>query len=387
MPIYHSLGRIPRKRHQVFRKSDGGIYYEELVGNKGFTGLSSLLYHIHPPTEVSKIETLCDLRPVAAEDGELRHRHYATRDLPRGGSPVFDRVPLLFNADVSLWHAAPDRHDEDFFRNGQADELVYLAQGRGVLESQYGSLEVRDGDYVVIPRGIVHRWRLDSERPATMLILESSGALRTPRRYRNEHGQLLEGAPFNERDIRRPAELDVHDEAGSFGIVVKHDHKLLRYTLTHHPCDAVGWDGFYYPWAFSIHDFEPLVGRFHQPPPIHQTFEGDGFVVCSFCPRPFDFDEEAVPAPYFHTNAMTDEVIFYASSEFMSRKGVSFGSITLHPDGISHGPQPGRMEASIGKKWTDELAVMVDTYRPLQRARAIADIEDADYWKSWIDKE
>lgn len=387
MPIYHSLGRIPRKRHQVFRKEDGGIYYEELVGNKGFTGLSSLLYHIHPPTEVSKVEAWKDVRPVALEDEALRHRHFATGKLPAGGSPAFDRVPLLFNADVSLWHSAPEQQDESFYRNGQADELVYLAEGSGRLESQYGSLSLRSGDYVVIPRGIVHRWRLDAEPAAKLLILESTGAVRTPKRYRNEHGQLLEGAPFNERDIRLPETLEVHDEAGEFEIVVKRDDRLLRYTLEHHPFDAVGWDGYYYPWAFSIHDFEPLVGRFHQPPPIHQTFEGDGFVICSFCPRPFDFDEEAVPAPYFHTNAMTDEVIYYASSEFMSRKGVGFGSITLHPDGIPHGPQPGRMEDSIGVKWTDELAVMLDTFRPLQLAAQTTEIEDRDYWKSWVGEE
>jgi homogentisate 1,2-dioxygenase len=384
MPIYHSLGRIPRKRHQVFRKADGGIYYEELVGNKGFTGLASLLYHIHPPTEVTKVATLRDVRPVAVADDELRHRHFATGRLAAGGSPVLGRVPLLFNAEVSLWHCAPDRADEDFYRNGQADELIYLAAGSGTLESQYGNLELCAGDYIVIPRGTVHRWRLSRDPAPKLLVIESTGDIRTPRRYRNDHGQLVEGAPFNERDIRRPATLDVHDEKGEFGIVVKRDHRLLHYTLGHHPFDAVGWDGYYYPWAFSIHDFEPLVGRFHQPPPIHQTFEGDGFVVCSFCPRPFDFDAEAVPAPYFHTNAMTDEVIYYASSEFMSRKGVGFGSITLHPDGIPHGPQPGRMEDSIGAKWTDELAVMLDTFRPLQRAVAAQEIEDPGYWRSWV---
>ena len=381
MPIYHTLGQIPRKRHQVFRKPDGGIYYEELVGNKGFTGLASLLYHIHTPTEILSIENVRDARPKAIEDSGLRHRHYRTGELAHGGSAVLDRVPLLFNDEVLLSHVRPDRQDEFFYRNGQADELVYLAEGSGKLHSQYGELELHSGDYVVVPRGIVHRWEL---KDARLLILETGGALRTPRRYRNEHGQLVEGAPYNERDVRRPTRLAVHDERGEFPILVKQDHQLLRFVLGHHPFDAVGWDGFYYPWALSIHDFEPLVGRFHQPPPIHQTFESDGVVICSFCPRPYDFDAEAVPAPYYHSNAMSDEVIFYASDEFMSRKGIGFGSITLHPDGVPHGPQPGRMEASIGKPHTNELAVMIDTFRPLHRAEPTHAIEDADYWRSWL---
>lgn len=385
MPIYHSLGQIPRKRHQLFEKSDGGMYYEQLVGNKGFTGLSSLLYHIHPPTEVRAVEQVADLTPKSIDDADLRHRHYRTNALPTGGDLVIDRVPLLFNSDVALWHARPDTDGDAFYRNGQADEIVYVAEGEGSLHSQYGTLAIRSGDYVVVPRGILHRWEFDGGKTPRLFIVESTGAVRTPKRYRNEHGQLLEGAPYNERDIRRPSELLVFDEKGDFPILVKHGHRLMRYTLDHHPFDAVGWDGYYYPWAFSIHDFEPLVGRFHQPPPIHQTFEGDGFVICSFCPRPFDFDEKSVPAPYFHSNAMSDEVIYYASAEFMSRKGVEFGSITLHPDGIPHGPQPGKMEASIGKKWTDELAVMVDTFRPLERAIATADIEDGEYWRSWLE--
>jgi len=382
MPIYHSLGQIPRKRHQVFRKPDGGIYYEELVGNKGFTGLASLLYHIHTPTEVRAVERVKDLHPQPLDDGDLRHRHYRTGNLPAGGSPILDRVPLLFNGEVQLSHVRPVLQDNFFYRNGQADELIYLAEGAGILHSQFGDLDVRSGDYVVIPRGVVHRWEL---RDARMLVLETAGYVRTPRRYRNEHGQLLEGAPYNERDLRRPTQLPVFDERGEFPILVKHEHRLSRFVLGHHPFDAVGWDGYYYPWAISIHDFEPLVGRFHQPPPIHQTFESEGVVICSFCPRPYDFDGEAVPAPYYHSNAMSDEVIFYASDEFMSRKGISYGSITLHPDGLPHGPQPGRMEASIGKAHTNELAVMIDTFRPLQRAAPTRQIEDLDYWRSWLD--
>jgi len=381
MPIYQRRGEIPPKRHQVFRKPDGGIHYEELVGNKGFSGPSSLLYHLHTPTEVKSVETLRDVRPVADDSRETRHRHYRTHEAPVGGSPTLDRVPLLFNADVQLSVVRPDREDDFHYRNGQFDELVYLSEGSGVLESQYGTLDVRAGDYVVIPRGTIHRWRLTGAR---LFITETVGYLRTPRAYRNDHGQLLEGAPYNERDLRAPGELVVVDEAGDFPIVVKQGHQLLRYVTGHHPFDAVGWDGYYYPWALSIHAFEPKVGRFHLPPPVHQTFEAEGLVVCSFCPRPFDFDPDSVPAPYYHTNAMSDEVIYYASEEFMSRKGVGFGSITLHPDGVPHGPQPGRMEDSIGVERTDELAVMVDTFRPLTRTRAASALEDADYWKSWM---
>jgi homogentisate 1,2-dioxygenase len=295
---------------------------------------------------------------------------------------VTDRVPLLFNGDVALLHSRPTVQDPFFYRNGQGDELVYLAEGEGVLESSLGDLEVRAGDYVVIPRGIIHRWRFEGPTPR-LLILETRSDVRIPARYRGAHGQMLEGAPFSERDIRRPLDLRTHDETGEFEILTKQHNALTRYVLAHHPFDVVGWDGYYYPWAFSIHDFEPQVARYHLPPPVHQTFEGDGFVICSFCPRPFDFGEDAVPAPYFHSNVWSDEVLFYASAEFMSRKGIEFGSITLHPDGLPHGPQPGRMEASVGKKWTEELAVMVDTFKPLRVARRASEIDDAEYPLSW----
>jgi homogentisate 1,2-dioxygenase len=384
MPIYHRLGQIPPKRHQVFRKDDGSIYYEELVGNKGFTGPASLLYHIHTPTAVKDVKTIRDVRPEAAEDTELRHRHFRTGALDAGGSPVLDRTPMLFNPDVAVFFARPDQDDDFFYRNGQADELVYMSEGGGMLESQFGHFPVRDGDYVVIPRGVLHRWRLGG-KPARLLIFEATGYVRTPKRYCNEHGQLVEGAPFNERDMILPRELEVRDEKGDFPIVVKQDHRLVQYTLAHHPFDAVGWDGYYFPWALNIDAFEPKVARFHLPPPVHQTFECDGFVICSFCPRPFDFDKEAVPAPYYHANVMTDEVIYYASSEFMSRKGIEYGSITLHPDGIPHGPQPGRMEDSIGVDWTDELAVMLDTFRPLEIAQPGKSVEDEGYYRSWIE--
>jgi homogentisate 1,2-dioxygenase len=382
MPIYHRRGELPPKRHQIHPKADGGIHFEQLMGNKGFAGPSSLLYHLRPPTNVRELRLIREIPLEMTEEKVLSPRHFRTGRLPAAGSAVLDRVPLLFNDDVLISHARPEQEDEFYFRNGQADELVYVVEGSGTLESQFGELSFRSGDYVVIPRGILHRWRY-AERGVRLLISEIRGDVRTPKHYRNEFGQLLEGAPFNERDIRPPDRLQVHDEEGEFHIVTKQHDALTEFVLGHHPLDAVGWDGYYYPWALSIHDFEPKVGRFHLPPPVHQTFESEGLVICSFCPRPYDFDPEAIPAPYFHSNVWSDEVLFYASSEFMSRKGIEFGSMTLHPDGLPHGPQPGRMEASIGVASTDELAVMIDTFRPLRVARLGHEIEDPDYRYSW----
>jgi homogentisate 1,2-dioxygenase len=287
-----------------------------------------------------------------------------------------------------MLYVEPDRPDTHFWRNSQADEVVYIAEGQGVLESPFGELPVRAGDYVVIHRNITHRWRFDfNGGPVKLLVMESRGHVRWPKRYRNEFGQLLEGAPYSERDIRRPTELVTHDVMGEFPILVKQYDAINELVLDHHPFDVVGWDGYFYPWAFSIHDFEPIVGRIHQPPPVHQTFQGDGFVICSFCPRPYDFDPQALPAPYNHSNVDSDEVLFYASSEFMSRKGIEYGSITHHPDGLPHGPHPGRAEASIGATHTNELAVMMDSFRPLKVARAALAIEDPGYHTSWVDQQ
>ena len=384
MPIYHKLGRVPRKRHVALRAEDGRLQYEELVGNQGFSGPSSLLYHLRLPTAVKAVRSIRGLGWVAEAERIVRHRHFRTSALNTGPSPVLDRVPLLFNHDVALSLARPRKEDAFFYRNGQGDEVVFVVEGEGVLESSFGELDYRAGDYVVVPRGIVHRWRL-GQGPFRLLVIESAGYVRTPKRYRNEHGQLTEMAPFSERDIRRPGRLATHDETGEFAVVTKSGNRLVEMTLAHHPLDVVGWDGYYYPWAISIHDFEPRVGRVHLPPPVHQTFEGDGFVICSFVPRPFDFDPGAVPAPYSHTNVMSDEVLFYANSEFMSRKGIELGSLTLHPDGLPHGPQPGKTEESIGKKGTSELAVMVDSFRPLLVSREAAGIEDPGYYLSWLE--
>ena len=384
MPVYHRLGSIPRKRHTVFRRPDGGIYQEQLLGNEGFTGPSALLYHLRPPTTIKSLRRLRETAYQVDPDPTFKHRHFRTAQLAEGGSPTLDRVPLLFNDDCAILFARPTQADSHFYRNAQADEVVYVSQGSGVLESQFGNLPYREGDYLVVHRGIMHRYRMDAV-PHRFLIVESRGYVRTPTRYRNDFGQIVEGAPYSERDFRVPAELVTHDEVGDFQIIVKQHHGLNEFILDHHPFDVVGWDGMFYPWAFNIHDFEPIVGRIHQPPPVHQTFQGDGFVVCSFCPRPYDFHPDAIPAPYNHSNVDSDEVLYYASSEFMSRKGIEYGSITLHPDGIPHGPHPGRMEASIGAKETNELAVMVDTFRPLKTARQALPIEDPKYFSSWID--
>ncbi len=386
MPRYHQLGTVPHKRHSVFRKPDHSLYTEELIGNHGFTGLSSLLYHLAAPTRVKSIRKLRELHWHAETGAAFRHRHFRTGKLTATGSPTLDPVPLLFNQDVALSVVEPAQSDEFFYRNAQADLLVYVAKGGGVLATPLGELPFREGDYLVIPRGILHQYRLQ-DGSARLLVIESTGAIRTPKRYRNEFGQLMENAPFSERDIRVPEHLVTHDEKGDFRLVVKKANELTELVLDHHPFDLIGWDGYYYPWALNIHDFEPRVGRFHLPPPTHQTFEGDGFVVCSFCPRPFDFDPQSVPAPYNHSNVESDEVIFYASAEFMSRKGVEFGSLTLHPDGIPHGPHPGLTEASIGKKATQELAVMVDTFRPLHVSEQALQVEDQHYFLSWVDDE
>jgi homogentisate 1,2-dioxygenase len=277
----------------------------------------------------------------------------------------------------------PAEELSSFYRNAQGDEIVYVSHGEGALESTFGSITFSTGDYLVIPRGILHRYRFNAE--TTLLVIESAGYVRTPKRYRNEFGQLLESSPYSERDIRLPEKLETHDEKGEFPLIIKKANTLSEMILAYHPFDLIGWDGYYYPWALNIHNFEPRVGRFHLPPPTHQTFEGDGFVVCSFCPRPFDFDPEAVPAPYSHSNVMSDEVLYYANSEFMSRKGIEYGSITLHPDGLAHGPQPGRTEASLGQKETNELAVMLDTFRGLNVSKSAFEIEDRDYYLSWLD--
>ena len=383
MPHYRQLGDVPRKRHTVNRHPNGELIAEHLIGALGFSGPSSLLYHRRPPTQVSASRLLSECALPAEADRSLRMRHFHFDDLPTALSATLNRTPILFNADVTMSLVRPTVTDDFFYRNAQADEVIYVDHGVGVAESEFGEFAFRSGDYVVVPRGILYRLRL-SEKPARLLVIETPSHLRFPRRYLTDEGQLMEHAPFCDRDIRGPIELPAHDEAGEFRIVVKQNDVFTEVILDHHPLDTVGWDGCYYPWAMSIHDFEPITGALHQPPPVHQTFQADGFVICSFTPRLFDFHPEAVPAPYNHSNVMSDEIIYYANDEFMSRSGISHGSLTLHPAGLPHGPQPGRAEASIGAKRTEELAVMLDTFRPVVVAQDVLPFEQGGYSQSWI---
>ena len=384
MPIYHRMGKTPAKRHVAFRREGGGLYHEQLMGNRGFAGISSLFYHLRRPTAVARTRMLRRVELQPDPDPTLRMRHFRLGRLPEEGSATIERHPVLFNADVALSLARPDHSDTFLFRNATADEVIFVTEGEGTLESICGELDYRSGDFVVIPRGITYRLRLGETRQM-LLAIETAGDVRTPARYRNAQGQLLEHSPYCERDIRRPDRLPVHDEPRESTVMVKSGAMITEVVLDHHPFDVVGWDGFYYPWALSVHDFEPIVGRVHQPPPVHQIFEAANLVICAFVPRLYDFHPEAIPAPYNHANAMSDEVLFYARDRFMSRKGIELASLTLHPDGLTHGPHPGTAEASIGSKETDELAVMVDTFRPLQVAKAALTVEDKEYGQSWLD--
>ena len=384
MPYYQQRGDIPPKRHTAYRRPDGSLYTEHLMGALGFDGPASLLYHHHMPTEIltTKLLEQHDIKKEA--DPTLRMRHFRTAQVPSARSATLDRTCLLFNRDVTISIVEPSVTADFFFRNGMADQIHYVGHGEGILESEFGEISYREGDYVVVPRGILHRFRL-GEGNTRMLVIETPSYIRFPTRYLTKEGQLMEHAPFCERDIRLPGDPVFRDEPGEFRTIVKQNNVLSEIVLNHHPLDVVGWDGCYYPWALSIHDFTPIVGKLHQPPPVHQTFQADQFVVCSFTPRISDFHPEAVPAPYNHSNVMSDEVLYYANDKFLSRSGIEAGSLTLHPAGIPHGPQPGRAEASIGAPHIDELAVMVDTFYPLQVAETAVAYEDESYGRSWLE--
>ena len=381
---YHRLGTLPDKKHVKFENPDGGLYAEQLFSTHGFDGPMSTMYHINLPTTVQKWEDIGSVKVEYLPDEPLRHRHLLTERLEPHGNFVTGRIPLMGNSDL-VWSQALVKEgmpDGQFYKNAEADEILFVHDGEGVLSSMYGDVEVRQGDYLVVPRGTIYR--VDFENyPVRVVTVESRGPVSTPKRYRNAYGQMMEHAPFTERDFRPPHELKTLDEKGTFEVIVKARDRHTLYTYPFHPFDIVGWDGFVYPVAFSIHDFQPITGQLHMPPPIHQTFIGQGFVVCSFCPRMLDFHPDAIKIPYNHSNVDSDEVLYYCNDKFGSRKGIKEGSITVHPLGIPHGPQPGAVEASMAHTETKELAMMVDTFRPLMLTKQALSLEDPDYWKSW----
>jgi homogentisate 1,2-dioxygenase len=385
MPHYYSLGTIPHKRHTQFRQGDGSLYSEQLFSTEGFSNDYSLLYHVHPPTEIIGTDEPYDAMPRIAEEKMLKHRSFEGFRLKPAADYLKSRNPVLVNNDCHIVLAAPTRGMEDYFyKNADADELIFVHHGGGTLETMYGDLSFGYGDYLVVPRGTIYRIRFDGE-DNRLFIVESFSPIRYPRKYLSPYGQLLEHSPYCERDIRGPQSLGTRDEKGDFVIKVKKKGRVYGIHYGHHPFDVVGWDGCCYPFAFSIHDFEPITGRVHQPPPVHQTFEGHNFVVCSFCPRLFDYHPMSIPAPYNHSNIDSDEVLYYVDGDFMSRKNVTRGMITLHPGGIPHGPHPGAVQRSIGAKETKELAVMVDTFHPLMLTVEALEIENQGYTMSWAE--
>lgn len=382
MPYYRRVGEVPDKRHSQFRRPDGALYAEELMGEEGFSAESSLLYHRDAPTALVRALSVQRSDDALAPNEPLLPRHFRTHDLATGGDLVTNRRLLVANDDVRISYAAVSS-PSGYFRNALGDELVFVEDGRATLESVYGALSVDAGDYVVVPAGTTHRW-VPTSALVRALVVEARGHVSAPGRYLSPRGQFLEHAPYSERDLRAPTEPLVEEDAET-EVLVRHRDGLTRYTYAHHPFDVVGWDGCLYPYAFSIYDFEPIVKRFHAPPPVHQTFEGPHFVVCSFCPRPFDFDPTAIAVPYNHANVDSDEVLFYVGGDFMSRKGsgIGLGSMSLHPSGFVHGPQPGSVEAGLGQPRTEEYAVMIDTFRPLFLGAGARQVEDEAYAYSW----
>ncbi len=383
MPIYHTLGQIPAKRHTVFRKPDGALYAEELVSTEGFSSMYSLVYHTHPPTIVKELGTPYSVEPKIAREKHLRHTSLLGFNIKPQKDYLESRKIVLVNSDLQISLAAPtESMTTYFYKNSQADEVLFIHKGSGTLKTGFGKIYFKYGDYIVVPRGTIYQIEFN-DADNRLFIIESFSPIHFPKRYQNKYGQLMEHAPFCERDIVRPTDLETFDETGDFKVLIKKQGLIYPYTYGTHPFDFIGWDGYHYPWAFSIHDFEPITGRVHQPPPVHQTFEAHNFVICSFVPRKYDYHPQAIPAPYNHSNIDSDEVLYYVDGDFMSRKSVVQGQITLHPGGIPHGPHPGTVEKSIGKEKTEELAVMIDPFKPLMLTEDAISIEDENYHKSW----
>ena len=384
MPRYHTLGNIPSKRHTVFKGADGNFLYEELFGTVGFDGMSTLLYHTQRPTQVKEILKSYDISPKIAVKRNMKSLSLKGFEVAPEKDYLKSRVPILVNNDCQISLASPtDSLRDYFYKNTDSDEVIFVHKGSGKLRTMLGNIDFAYGDYLVIPRGMIYQLDFETDQNR-LFIVESKSPIYTPKRYRNWFGQMLEHSPFCERDMHPPSELETFNEAGDFLIKVKKQDFIHEYVYAYHPFSVVGWDGYNFPYKFSIHDFEPITGRVHLPPPIHQTFESAGFVICSFVPRLYDYHPQAVPAPYNHSNIDSDEVLYYVDGDFMSRNNIEVGQITLHPAGIPHGPHPGAMERSIGKKSTEELAVMVDTFAPLMVTEDALKLEDGDYYKSWL---
>jgi len=385
MPIYHKLGNFPQKRHTVFQSKQGKHYYEQLFGTEGFNGFSSLLYHTHRPTQVKEILKSVDVRPKIAIDKNIKALLLKGFEIKPTPDFLDSRKTVLINSDCSIGLAAPQQSMKTYFyKNADADEMLFIHKGKGTLRTFMGNIPFEYGDYLIIPRGMIYQMEFETNENRIFYV-ESYSPFYTPQRYKNSSGQLLEHSPFCERDMKLPQDLETHDEKGDFLIKIKKEGMLHDVLYATHPFDVVGWDGYNFPWGFSIHNFEPLTGRVHQPPPVHQTFETATFVVCSFCPRLYDYHPKAIPAPYNHSNIDSDEVLYYVDGDFMSRNNIEQGHITLHPKGIPHGPAPGAMERSIGQKDTLELAVMVDTFKPLMVTEDAMGIDDGKYYKSWVE--
>ena len=389
MPPYLRLGSIPRKRHTIHPHEPGfkgeGIYYEEVVGLAGFSRAYSIVYHLRPPTRVVRLEPAGTCPADFGDQPTLRHHHVKTRTISRSGDPVSGRVVLFGNDDVTLARCRPGEPQKELFRNADADEVIFVHSGRGNLHTMFGRLPFRDFDYIVIPRCTTYRLEFDPACQPDLLVIEAAGNISVPGKYLNADGQLKLGAPYSERDLHGPAEAAPVDLEQETGVLIKDGRRLTHYTLASHPFDVVGWDGMVYPYTFNADDFEPITGRIHQPPPVQQTFEAPGFVVCTFAPRMLDTDPQAIKVPYAHSNVQSDEVLYYVRGRFGSRRGVEEGSFTLHPRGIPHGPHPGTIVASKDVRSTDELAVMVDTFKPLQLTRQAIKLDDPSYPMSWID--
>lgn len=385
MPLYHKLGNIPPKRHTVFKKPNGDHYYEQLFGTVGFDGMSTNMYHEQRPTQVKEIKGSYSVKPEIARANNIQSYRLRGFQVPKTPDFLESRKPMLTNSDCTITLAAPtEKTQEYFYKNTDSDELIFIHKGTGKLRTILGNLDFKYGDYLVIPRGIIYKIDFDTD-DNRLFIVESRHPIYTPKRYRNWFGQLLEHSPFCERDIRRPEEIETYDEKGDFLVKVRKQDEIFDMVYATHPFDVIGYDGFNYPYAFSIHDFEPITGRIHQPPPVHQTFETSAFVVCSFVPRLYDYHPDSIPAPYNHSNIDSDEVLYYVDGDFMSRNDIEAGHISLHPAGIPHGPHPGAMERSIGKTETQELAVMVDTFKPLMVTTEAMKIADEQYYQSWLE--